>query len=444
MIVGAGEVGYHIAERLSRERHAVTVVERNAEYARRLRNDLNALVVEGNGASTEVLERADVSEMEMFIAVTDLDEVNLIACLLANDHRVPRVIARIKAVEHSKLEWKRNAARLGIDLIINPQTVVADEIIHAVSYTAASEVAEFAHGRVVFLGYPIPQSSPLVGVSMRTLGGIRGLYRMIVTGISRNGRAIVPRGEDVIEPFDTVYFVCNKRDLPAITDLFGFEERETKNLFVLGGGQLGGEVAGRLAALRYRVKIIERDRDDCEDLAARLDGVPILNTTGTDIETLVNEGLEKVDVFIAVTPDDESNILCSLLAKRHGAKRAISLVNQPKYVSLAPTLGVDVCISPRLATAAAIIKYVRQAEVVSMAMVEQSDSEVIEFSLPGDSPILHRPLRTLTMPTGSIVGAIVRGDQAIVPDGDDHFEAGDHVIVFSLPEAAAEVGKFFS
>jgi trk system potassium uptake protein TrkA len=149
-------------------------------------------------------------------------------------------------------------------------------------------------------------------------------------------------------------------------------------------------------------------------------------------------------VFIAVTGEDESNILCSLLAKRHGAKRAIALVNQPKYVSLTPTLGLDVCISPRLATAAAILKYVRRAEVVSMAVIEQSDSEVIEFSLRADNPALGQPLKSLNLPQGAIVGAIVRGDQAIVPTGDDQFQAGDHVVVFSLPEAVPQVSRFFS
>ena len=186
-----------------------------------MRNKLNAFVAEGNGASTEVLEAAHISDMELFIAVTDLDEVNLIACLLAHDHGVPRIIARIKSLEYSKAEWNRNAVRLGIGLIINPQTVVAEEIIQSVSYSAASEVAEFARGRVVFLGYPIGQNSPLAGVSMRTLGEIRGLYRMVVTAISRRGRTITPRGEDMVEPGDTLYFVCNKRNLPAISTLFG-------------------------------------------------------------------------------------------------------------------------------------------------------------------------------------------------------------------------------
>ena len=262
------------------------------------------------------------------------------------------------------MESQRSPA--GDRLIINPQTVVAEEIIQSVSYSAASEVAEFARGRVVFLGYPIGQNSPLAGVSMRTLGEIRGLYRMVVTAISRRGRTITPRGRTWWNPATPC--TGNKRDLPAISTLFGFEERETKSIFVLGGGKVGSEVAARLAKQKYRVKIVERDAADCENLAASLEGVRVLNAKGTDIESLKNEGLENADVFIAVTQDDQSNILCSLLAKRHGVRRAIALVNRPEFVNLAPTLGIDVCISPRLATASAILKHVWQAEVVGMAM----------------------------------------------------------------------------
>ncbi len=444
IVVGAGDVGYHIAERLVREQHEVIVIEQDARAARDLRGKLDALIIEGSGASIEVLERAGIDQTGLFIAVTNQDEVNLIACMLANNHNVPRIVARIRTLQYAKSEWRRNVEKLGIDLMINPDSVVAEEIVHAVSYTAAAEVAEFAGGSVVFLGYPIGPNSPLIGISMRTLGEIRGLYRMIVTGISRDSKTIIPYGEDVVEPNDTLYFVCSKRDLPAITDLFGFEERETKNIFVLGGSRVGREVASRLAAMKYRVKIVERDPELCQDLAASVQSVRVFNTAGTDIDTLINEGLESSDVFIAVTDEDESNILCSLLAKRHGAKRAIALVNQPKYVSLAPTLGLDVCISPRLATAAEILKYVRRAEVVSMAVIERSDSEVIEFVMNADSSALGRPLKQLNMPEGAIVGAIVRQDQAIVPTGDDELLVGDHVVVFSLPEAAPQVSKFFS
>ena len=408
IVVGAGDVGHHIAERLVREQHEVTVIEQNPATARDLRGKLDALILEGSGASIEVLERAGISEAGLFIAVTNQDEVNLIACMLANNHNVPRIVARIRTLQYSKREWKRNVENLGIDLLINSDSVVAEEIVHAVSYTAAAEVAEFAGGRVVFLGYPIGVNNPLIGISMRTLGEIRGLYRMIVTGISRDSQTIIPHGEDVVELNDTLYFVCNKRDLPAITDLFGFEERETKNVFVLGGSRVGSEVAARLAAMKYRVKIVERDPELCQELAAKVESVRVFNTTGTDIDTLINEGLDSSDVFIAVTDDDESNILCSLLAKRHGAKRAIALVNQPKYVSLAPTLGLDVCISARLATAAEILKYVRRAEVVSMAVIERSDSEVIEFLPSADNPALGQPLKQLNMPEGAIIGAVLR------------------------------------
>lgn len=446
IVVGAGEVGFHIAERLSKEGHAVTVIEKDPVRGGGVEARLDAMVVRGSGASSTVLEQAGIARTDLFISVASQDEVNLVSCLLANDFKVPRTIARIKALGTNQVEWRRNAARLGIDLIINPQGAVADEICNAVAYSAATEVAEFANGRVVFIGYMIAANSPLAGVSLATLGGIRGLYRMVVTAITRADKTIIPRGEDVVQPGDVLYFVSNKRDLPAIRDLFGFEEREVKaaNVFILGGDEVGVEVARRLAELRCRVRIIDRDAAHCEALAERLDRVQVLNAAGTDFETLHAEGIERADVYIALTHDDQSNILCSLLARRHGAKRVIALVNEREYVSLALSLGVDVCISPRLATASAILKHVRRGGVVRMALLEQSDSEVLELLMPANSPLLDQPLKSLKLPGGSIVGAIVRGDKAIVPDGDDHFEAGDHIIVFTLSEATANVEQFFA
>jgi trk system potassium uptake protein TrkA len=444
IVVGAGEVGFHITDRLSSEGHDVTIVERDPDKIRPLQNRLNALIVEGSGGSSEVLEKASISTMDLFIAVTDMDEVNLVACLLAHQHGVPRTIARIKSLEYTNAEWMRNAAKLGIDMIINPQSVVAEEIVHTVEYTAATEVAEFAHGRVVFIGYPINADSPLAGVSLMTLGDIRGLYKMVITAITRQGETIIPRGDDEIQPGDTVYFCTDRKDLGSINDLFGFEEKEARNIFILGGGKVGFEVARMMGNLNYGVKIVERDKKRCEELARILENVTVLNTAGTDIETLKNEGIERGDVLIAVTNDDKANILCSLLAKRYGVQRVIALVNQREYVTLAPSLGIDVCISPRLATASAIIKFMRQAEILNVAVVEQTDSEVLELLLHEGSPILHKPLKELEIPKGSIIGAIVRGEEAIVPSGDDHLEAGDHVVVFTLPRATPEVEKFFA
>lgn len=444
IVVGAGEVGYHIADRLSKEKHDVIVIERSHEKERLLKSKLNTLVVIGSGANVDVLEAADIGEADLFIAVTDLDEVNLVACMLANEYRVPRVIARIKSLEYVKPGWKRNAEKLGIDLLINPQNVVADEICNIVAHTAASEAAEFANGRVVFLGYPIGAESPLAGITLRELGGIRGIYRLVVTAIQHKHETVIPRGDDTIEPGDTVYFVCNRRDLASVNYLFGFETQETKTVFILGAGRVGAAVARRLAELHYRVKVIDRNVRHCEELAQSLDHVLVLNTDGTDVDTLKSEGIAEADVFIGATQDEQTNILCSLLAKSYGTKRGIALVNQPQFVALAPDLGVDACISPRLATASAILKYVRRGEVLTMTLVEQSESEVLELILPPHSGLAGRPLRSIHVPRGAIIGAIVRGDEVIIPAGEDHLEPNDHVIVFTLPDAIVSVEKFFS
>lgn len=444
IVVGAGEVGYHIADRLSREGHEITIIEQEPAKERLLREKINAQVVLGSGASPETLEKANVQAAELFIAVTDLDEVNLIACLLAHEYSVPRKIARIKSLEYGRSEGKLNAKKLGIDLLINPQSVVADEIFNLVAYTSATEVAEFARGRVVFLGYPIASESPLAGVSMREMGSIRGIYRLVVAALTRGEETLIPRGDDVIEAGDTLYFLCKKEDLPAIRYLFGLEKQTTRKVFILGGGRVGQEVATRLARLKYRVTVVDRNPRHCDQIASEIERVQVLKVDGTDVDALRQEGLDSGDVFVAVTQDDKTNILCALLAKRQGVKRAVALVDQPEFVTLAPSLGVDACISPRLATAAAILTYVRRADVASMAMLEQGGSEVLELVVAAESPQRGRPLARLSLPRGAIVGVIVRGDEVIIPGGQDHLEAGDHVIVFALPDAVADVERFFA
>jgi trk system potassium uptake protein TrkA len=444
IVVGAGEVGFHIAERLSEEGHDVTVIEKNRDKEQLLKAKLNALVVCGSGAAAEVLEQAGIEDADLFIAVTDQDEVNLVACLLAYECGTRKIIARIKSLEYTTAEWAQSARKLGIDLLINPQKVVAEEIYRVVSYTSASEAAEFANGRVVFLGYVIGRGSPLAGITLKELAGVRGIYRMVITAIARKHETIIPRGEDVIQEGDIVYFVCNQRDLPAINYLFDFEKQPTKIVFVLGGERIGQALARKLADLDLRIKLIEPDPRLCERLAEELDHVAVLNTEPMDVDTLKHEGIEDCDAYVAVTADEQTNILCSLLAKSYGAKRAIALVDRHELVTLAPSLGVDACISPRLATASAILRYVRPTGVASLATVEHSNSEVLELVVPGESPILGKVLKEIDVPTGAIIGVIVRGEQVVIPSGEDHLEPDDHVIVFTLPGAIARVERFFS
>lgn len=444
IVAGAGEVGFHIAERLSNEGHNVTVVENSREKGQVLQSKLNASVVHGSGANAEVLEQAGIRKADLFVAVTHQDEVNLVACMLAHERGTPRIIARIKNLEYTSAEWAMNARKLGIDLLINPQKAVADEIYRVVSYTAASEAAEFADGRVVFLGYMIGRDSPLKGITLKRLAGVRGIYRMVITAIARKHETIIPGGDDTIQEGDIVYFVCNKRDVPAIDYLFEFEKQPSKTVFILGGQNIGEALARKLAALKMSVKLIEPDTEICERLAEELDDVVVLNTEGVDIDTLKHEGIDGCDAYVATTPDEQSNILCSLLAKSYGAKRAIAVVDRHEFVALAPSLGVDACVSPRLVTASAVLRYVRPSGVSSVATVEHSNAEVLEIALPPGSPLCGKPLKDLNVPEGMVVGVIVRGDEVVIPSGDDHLDEGDHVIVFTLPEAISRVERFFS
>lgn len=444
IIVGSGEVGFHIAERLSKEGHDVTVIERSRDKEQHLKAKLDALVVQGSGASAELLEEVGIAKADLFICVTDQDEVNLVAAMLAHERGVPQIVARVKSLEYTTAEWAQSAHKLGINLLINPQSVVADEIFRIVSYTAASEAAEFANGQVVFLGYVIGRGSPLAGIALKELAGVRGIYRMIVTAIARRHETIVPRGDDAIQEGDIVYFVCNKRDLPAINYLFGLEKNAARSVFILGGGRIGSVLARMLTDMKIRVKLIDPDRQACEQLAEELNNVSVLHTEGTDVETLRHEGIADCDVYVAVTDNEQMNILCSLLAKSHGARRAIALVDRHEFVTLAPSLGVDACVSPRLATATAILKYVRPTGVASLAVVEHSNAEVLEMVVPSTSPILLKPLKEIGVPRGAVIAVIVRGDQVIIPSGEDHLEAADHVVVFALPEAISPVEQFFA
>ena len=444
IVVGAGEVGIHIAERLSKEGHEVTVIEKSRDKEQHLRTKLNALVILGSGANAEVLEQAGIGDADLFIAVTDQDEVNLVACLLAHECGTQKIIARIKSLEYTTAEWARNARGLGIDLLINPQNVVTEELCQIVSYTGASEAAEFAGGRVVFLGYAIGRDSPLAGITLKELAGVRGIYRMVVTAIARKHETLIPRGEDVIQEGDIVYFVCEKSDLPAVNYLFEFEKQPSKSVFVLGGDRIGQALARKLVALGLRVKLIESDPDLCQRLAEELDNVVVLNTDATDVKTLQHEGIGDCDAYVAVTANEETNILGSLLAKSYGAKRAIALVDRHEFITLAPSLGVDACVSPRMATASAVLKYVRPSGVASVATVEYSDAEVLEFVVPAESPIVGKPLKEIDVPMGAIIGIIVRGEKVVIPGGEDHLVPDDHVVVFALPEAITGVERFFS
>ena len=446
LIIGAGQVGYFLCERLSLEGHEVTLIDRDSDHLQRTQDRLNVMGIVGNGASAESLEQAGIKDTDIFIAVTDMDEVNILACLLAREYGVSTRVARVKSIEYSGGGAVLSKEKLGIDLLINPDDAVAEEISKIACRSGAFDVAEFVEGQIQFIGYRIGQSSPLCDLTLKELGEIRGIYRFVVTAISRGDKTIIPRGEDTIQAGDRIFIFAHQKDMPAIQYMLKLEEDQVSKkprIFILGGGHIGLRIAEMLEKRRFDVRLVDRNEERCIKLSAKLDRTMVIHAEGTDIRTLIDEGVENADVFIAVTDNDETNILCSLLCKKHGARRALALVNNPELVNLAPTLGLDASVSPRLAAAGAILKYVRRGGVISLATVEGSNSEVLEIEVKQGSGIENKTLQDLHFPAGAIIGAIVRGTTYEIPSGESRLKEGDRVVIFALPGALAKVERFF-
>ncbi len=446
LIIGVGQVGYFLCERLSLEGHEVTLIDSREEQLNRASDRLNVLGILGNGASAEILEQAGIKDTNIFIAVTDSDEVNILACLLAREYQVPTRVARVKSIEYTGQSAVLSKEKLGIDLLINPDDAVAEEIVKIACRTGAFDVAEFVEGQIQFLGYRISEGSPLCDLTLKELGEIRGIYRFVVTAISRLGQTIIPRGDDSIKAGDSIFIIAHQKDLPAIQYMLlqnEVKKKHTPRVFILGGGTIGLHIARELEQMGFNVRLIDQNEKRCEFLCGKLKHTLIINTDGTDIRTLLDEGVDGADMFIAVTENDETNILCSLLAKQHGARRTLTLVNKPELLNLAPTLGIDACVSPRQAAAGTILKYVRRGGVISLAAIEGSNAEVMEIEVKADSQIVNTPLRTLHFPTGAIIGAIVHGETYEIPTGESLLQAGDRVVVFALPGALAKTERFF-
>jgi trk system potassium uptake protein TrkA len=447
LIVGSGQVGYFLCDRLSCEGHEVTLVDRDEETVERAQDRLNVLGIVGNGASAEILEQAGIKSADIFIAVTNIDEVNILACLLAREYRVDVLVARTKNIEFTSSKAVLSKEKLGIDLLINPDDAVAEELSKLACDSNAFDVAEFAEGQILFQGYRIKPGSPLCDLSLAELGELRGMYRFVVVAITRGTTTIIPHGDDTIQAGDRIYIFAPQQELPAINYLLQAEqkiEKSNRRAFILGGSSIGQQVARNIEGQNFHVKLVDKDEDRCYQLAEHLNKTVVINADGLDVPTLLDEGLGEADIFIAVTDNDQTNILTCLLAKQHQVRRTLALVSQPELIGLASDLGIDACISPRLAAAGAILKFVRRGDVISLTAVEGSNSEVLEIEINKESGLIDKPLKDLHFPRGAIIGVIVRGADYEIPTGESRLGEGDRVVVFTLPEALQKVERFFA
>ncbi|MEE8228261.1 MAG: Trk system potassium transporter TrkA [candidate division NC10 bacterium] len=446
IVVGAGEVGYHIAKRLDQEGHDVTIIEENAAVKERVEKELDVMTILGNGASPAALEAAGVRKTDLLIAVTDEDEVNLVISLLAKEYGVATTIARARNPEFSKSAFLQSGGRLGIDTLINPNQAVAEEIARLVHTPAAAQVAFFAEGKVELLGIDVRPEAPALRQRLKDLRSFQAQHPFIVTAISRNDELQIPYGETVIEPGDRLYVVAHRDDIPDILNRLGRQEEPPREVLIIGGGRIGLFLAEILEAEAegIRITLMERDRKRCEELAEHLKRAKVIVGDGTDVQALAEEGIVEMDAVVTVSGDEATNILAALLLKKRlKAKKAIALVQRSHFIKLASSLGID-AISPRLTTASAILRSVRRGRVVSVVEMPEGDAEIMELVALPTTPVVDRPLREVNMPKGAIVAAISRGEQIIIPKGDTCILPDDRVILFTLPEAIPKVEELFS
>ncbi len=449
IVVGAGEVGYYIAKRLVGEGHDVTIIEENAAVKERVEKELDVLVIQGSGASPKALEAAGVSKTDLLIAVTDEDEMNLVASLLAKQARGEKpikTIARVRNPEFSKNPSLQSGKALGIDTLINPNQAVAEEIARLVHTPAAAQVAFFAEGKVELLGIDVRPEAPALRQRLKDLRSFQAQHPFIVTAISRNDELQIPYGETVIEPGDRLYVVAHRDDIPDILNRLGRQEEPPREVLIIGGGRIGLCLAEILEteAEGIRITLMERNRKRCEEVAERLKRAKVIVGDGTDVQALAEEGIVEMDAVVTVSGDEATNILAALLLKKRlKAKKAIALVQRSHFIKLASSLGID-AISPRLTTASAILRSVRRGRVVSVVEMPEGDAEIMELVALPTTPVVDRPLREVNMPKGAIVAAISRGEQIIIPKGDTCILPDDRVILFTLPEAIPKVEELFS
>jgi trk system potassium uptake protein TrkA len=443
IVIGAGEVGYHIAERLSREGQDVVVIERDPTVRARVQEQLDVMTVEGNGCSPRVLEEAGVREAELLIAVADIDEVNIAACVLAKEYGVAKRIARAKDPDFSESEFLERGRRLGIHLLINPNIVVAEEILDLVKTPAAAEVGKFAGGKVLMLGLQIEAHAPAVGKPLRSFRSFHETTPFLVVAILRNGDLVVPDGETVIREEDHVYFVSKRESVNPILALLGKRESIVERVMVIGGGRMGLRIAQFLESERFNVKLVEQQQERCHELSGLLTDTLILHGDGTDVRTLVEEGIAEMDAVVAVTDDEATNILAALLAKEQGAKKAMALIKRPHLLHLLPHLGIDAAISPRTLTANLILKFVRGGRVLSIFEMPETDAETLEMGVAAGCPAAGKAIRDAGLPPGVIVGAVVHDGEIVVPRGDTVLRPEDSVVLFALPKAIPDVEWLF-
>ncbi len=433
IILGAGQVGSSVAYNLASEANDITVVDIDGDRLRDLQDRLDIRTVTGYGSHPDVLQRAGAEDADMIIAVTNSDEINMVACQVAYTlFHTPTKIARVRAVEYLNQPKLFTQEALPVDVLISPEQLVTDYIQRLIEYPGALQVLDFAGGRVQLVAVRAYHGGPLVGHELRTLRDHMPGIQTRVAAIFRQGKAIIPEGSTVIEVDDEVFFIAARKNIRAVMSELRKVDRPNKRVILAGGGNIGKRLAAALEH-NYQVKIIEHNRERTRALSEDLNRTIVLHGDAADEELLLEENIENTDVFCALTNDDEANILSAMLAKRLGARKVMSIINRTAYVDLVESGPIDIAISPQQATIGTLLTHVRRGDVVAVHSLRRGAAEAIEAVAHGDmktSKVVGRAIQDIKLPPGTTIGAIVRDEEVLIAHHDTVIASGDHVILF--------------
>jgi trk/ktr system potassium uptake protein len=446
LIAGGGQVAGLIARRLIREGNEVTLVEMDEQRCVQLEETLDAKVVQGSAVSVRTMRNAGLQDAEMLIAVTNSDESNILACLIAQVESDAKVkVARVRS--HEVDHWRRMAREAGlrIDLIIHPETDIMDRIMRVVHMPGVSDILDFAGGDVKLFGMNVELDSWFAGKTLEQLDAAGPPENSLIAMIFRGQQVIIPHGSEHLRPGDHIYVMGTRRNLDDVLQFMGLQKQKSlERVLIVGGKQIGIAVAEALEKQGVSVKLVERDTLRCEKISTILNRTIVVHGDGTDQATLEEANIGGVDAFLALTNDDEDNIIASLLARRLGAKKVVALINRLNYLPMVQRLGINTTVSPRLTAVDRILQFVRKGRVLSVTTFREEEAEAIELIAAAGSKYVGKKLRDLRFPRGAIVGAIAKpnGD-VLVPRGDKTIEPGDRVIFFTLESVVPQLESAF-
>lgn len=445
IIAGAGEVGFHLAKLLSFESQDITLIDPDKECLNYADSHLDIRVIKGDATSISILKDARVENVDMVISVTSSETTNITVCVLAKQLGAKRTIARISNTEFIENKEEVGFIKFGIDELISPEALAASEIELLLNQSAFSDSYEFEDGALTMVGTTLSESALFVDKTVREAAEIFPELHFMPIAIQRSGTqyTIIPRGDTRFKEGDQVYFVTSKGGVEELYKLTGKVKERIKKVMILGGSKIGHKTTCDLCDHKFRVKLIESDKDKAFDLADDLPNALIINGDGRNVELLEEENIDDMDAFIAVTGNSETNIMSCLVAKSKGVRKTIALVENMDYFQLSHSIGIDTLINKKLLAANNIFRFIRKGEVVAMTKLNNMNAELLEFVVKPTSEVSDNLIRDLDFPRSAIIAGVIRDGEGMIPLGGFYIKAGDRVVVCCLPKSIKKIEKLF-